>query len=70
MTFYIDGKKVHTETGRFLRHSANGVGLGVGGGGYGQPRFFKGELDEVMIFNRVLSADEAKLLHKTGHLNG
>ena len=62
--FYLDGKGVHAEKSRFLRHAGNGVGLGVEGGGYGQPRFFKGDLDEVMIFNRVLTAEEVKVLHE------
>ncbi|OPX21922.1 MAG: hypothetical protein B1H04_05785, partial [Planctomycetales bacterium 4484_123] len=35
----------------------------AGGGGYGQPRFFKGALDEVMIFNRVLTPEEVRALY-------
>ena len=66
--FYLDGKLVRSERTRFLKHHTMGVGLGVGGGGYGQPRFFKGAIDEVMILNRVLSADEIQALRKTGGL--
>jgi hypothetical protein len=66
--FYLDGKPVHSQRTRLLKHHRMGVGLGVGGGGYGQPRFFKGAIDDVMIFNRVLSPDEAQALCKTGHL--
>jgi len=66
--FYLDGKLVHSEGGRFLKHHMMGVGLGVGGGGYGQPKFFKGALDEVMLFNRILTADEIRTLQKTGDL--
>ena len=38
--------------------------------GYGQPRFFKGALDEVMIFNRVLTPEEVRALYQTGTLQG
>jgi hypothetical protein len=62
-TFTLDGRRVHEEKGRFLRHQSNGVGLGVGGGGYGQPMFFKGALDEVMLFNRVLDPEEIRSLY-------
>ncbi len=68
LKFYLDGKLVHTQTGRFLKHDMMGVGLGVGGGGYGQPRFFKGALDEVMLFNRQLSGAEIRRLHDRGSL--
>lgn len=68
--FYLDGKCVHSERTRLLKHHMMGVGLGVGGGGYGQPRFFKGALDEVMIFNRILTPEEIRMLHKTGGLAG
>ncbi len=68
LKFYLDGKLVHTETGRFLKHHMMGVGLGVGGGGYGQPMFFKGALDEFMIFNRILTPEEVAKLHQTGAL--
>lgn len=61
-TYYLDGKKVHSEKGRFLKHQSMGVGLGVGGGGYGQPMYFAGALDEFMLFDRQLSAEEIKAL--------
>ncbi|HUU21697.1 MAG TPA: LamG-like jellyroll fold domain-containing protein [Phycisphaerae bacterium] len=62
MKIYLDGKLALKFTARFLNNTANGVGLGVGGGGYGQPRHFKGALDEVMMFNRQLSAEEVGTL--------
>ena len=68
ITIYLDGVKVLTYKKRFLNHWMMGLGLGVGGGGFGQPKFFGGWLDEFMLFNRVLSADEVQSLHKTGEL--
>jgi hypothetical protein len=68
MRLYLDGKPALKSTKRFLNNSRTGLGLGVGGGGFGQPRFFKGALDEVMLFNRVLTPEEIQSLHKTGNL--
>jgi hypothetical protein len=68
ITIYLDGKPVIQSKKRFLRHDQNGLGLGVGGGGFGQPKFFGGWLDEVMLFNRPLDADAVGALHKTGGL--
>jgi len=70
ITIYLDGAKVLSYKKRFLNHWGMGLGLGVGGGGFGQPKFFGGCLDEFMLFNRVLSADEVRSLHKTGGLGG
>jgi concanavalin A-like lectin/glucanase superfamily protein/chitobiase/beta-hexosaminidase-like protein len=66
ITIYLDGKPVIKQKKRFLNHRANGVGLGVGGGGYGQPKHFGGALDEFMLFNRPLTAEEVQSLYKTG----
>jgi len=64
ITIYLDGKAVLNYKKRFLNNWANGLGLGVGGGGFGQPKFFGGCLDEFMLFNRVLTGEEVRSLHK------
>jgi hypothetical protein len=60
---YVDGILRDSRQLTFLNgHIYNGLGIGVGGGAYGQPRYFKGAVDEVMMFDRVLSAGEAAAL--------
>jgi len=62
MKLYLDGELAMKYTRRFLKNTRNGVGLGVGGGGYGQPRRFKGAIDEVMMFDRQLTPEQVRSL--------
>ncbi len=60
---YVDGALISTITASFLNNSGTGVGFGVGGGGYGQPEFFSGTMDEIMVFNRPLNRAEVLSLY-------
>jgi hypothetical protein len=65
---YLDGLPVFTGTHNISNYPnlRQGLGIGRGGGGYGQPRFFKGAIDEFMIFNRPLTQAEVMQLAQKG----
>ncbi|OGK00526.1 MAG: hypothetical protein A2487_13610 [Candidatus Raymondbacteria bacterium RifOxyC12_full_50_8] len=63
---YLDGNLLSARTFNFLNNTHEGLSIGGGGGAYGQPIFFKGIIDEVMIFNRVLNSNEVSELYQTG----
>ena len=66
---YLDGKLIFTHTPKpESDHAGWGVSIGMVSGYYGPPRFLRGAIDEVMLFDRVLSAAEVESLHKTGRL--
>jgi len=59
LTFYVDGGKVHT--GRLeMRNDPEGCVLSIGFGAkdFPEPSGFDGDIDEVRIYSRALSADE------------
>lgn len=63
VVFYIDGKQVHTDTLGFSP-PADVADLMIGGSPYGA--YWRGLLDDVRIYNSVLTANEIAELYNTG----
>ena len=53
--FYVNGSSITTST---VRHSNNAIELQIGNGGPAQPQFFGGNISQVSIYNRALTATE------------
>jgi len=78
--FYVDGRPYGraVETGAPLQTSWNAVGTVVGAGAREasgvssgkQERFFRGQLDDVGIWNTALSAEEVRLIHGLACVGG
>jgi hypothetical protein len=66
-TYYIDGKNVKSIAMSFDVVDTSALSYHVGGASAGQTdTMFDGTLDDVRIYNRVLSADEIKRLYNMG----
>jgi type II secretory pathway pseudopilin PulG len=62
ITFYMDGATPTTVTAPCTVNSSTGNGFSLGVGRWG---YYNGSLDDVRVYNRVLSADEIKQLYQS-----
>ncbi|MFW6016764.1 MAG: LamG domain-containing protein, partial [bacterium] len=63
---YVDGKEVAKHTGDATPYNPYDIAFGAGMGDSGTGAYMNGKLDEIMVFNRELSAEEIKSLYVTG----
>lgn len=65
MTFYVNGVSVATATAALITTiSAHALTIGMSNSGTAIP--FNGSIDDVRIYNRVLSASEVSQLYNAG----
>ncbi|OGJ85729.1 MAG: hypothetical protein A2268_11720 [Candidatus Raymondbacteria bacterium RifOxyA12_full_50_37] len=60
---FLDGGEIAVMTLSLLNNESAGLSYGMGGGAAGQPAFFEGDMDEIMMFNRALSNVEILALY-------
>jgi hypothetical protein len=61
LTIYVDGSQQGTSTADASTNSWEDIGVG-----WGQDGYYPGTIDEIRLYNRVLSADETKRLYQMG----
>jgi len=63
MKIYVDGEKVSSKTFSFFKISryADGIWIGKRGGG----KYFKGQIDDLRIYDRALNGEEIKQLYES-----
>jgi len=63
--FYVNGVLVSTNSGKYIRMSDGSLAIGRKGDSTNYATFFQGLIDEVLVYNRVLSEQEILELYNT-----
>jgi hypothetical protein len=66
MKLYVDGQLVATQSGAKQLDVSNDVPLQIG---FGPQSYFAGKMEDVRLYNRALSSDEAKSLAKAARVS-
>lgn len=63
---YIDGAQSNTSANPYIKNTARELRIGAGNNEAGATYFFHGELDDIRIYNRALTATEVSTIYQQG----